>query len=142
LDAATEKPVSEKAQGQLQSIWKNLDAALTQSLEARMRDRLDGMQKLLTERKQKETGDIRAVLGELQTMIERELAEPEYRQLEIWSSSERDQLNRNEQALRLRLKQIPEEMEKEIAAIETRYADPKPRLFPVAVTFLVPEKYS
>lgn len=142
LNAATEKPVSEKAHGQLQFIWKNLDAALTQSLEARMRDKLDGMQKLLTERKQKESGDIRVVLGELQTMIERELAEPEYRQLEIWSSSERDQLNRNEQALRLRLKQIPEEMEKEIAAIETRYADPQPRLFPVAVTFLIPEKYS
>ena len=106
-----------------------------------MSDRLDGMQKLLVDRQNKETNDIRAVLGELKMMIERELAEPEYTQLEFWSTSERDQYNRNVQALRLRLKQIPEEMDKEIAAIVTRYADPQPRLFPVAVTFLVPEKY-
>lgn len=142
LDAATERPVSAKAQGHLQSIWSSLEPALLQSLEVRMRDRLDGMQKLLTERRQKESGDMRAVLGELQTMIERELAEPEYVQLELWSSSERDQYNRNLQALRLRLRQIPEEMEKETAAIARRYADLQPRLFPVAVTFLVPASLS
>ena len=142
LDAATDRPVSAKTQGHLQSLWGSLEPALLQSLEARMRDRLDGMQKLLKERRQKESGDIRAVLGELQTMIERELAEPEYTQLELWSTSERDQYNRNLQALRLRLRQIPEEMEKETAAIARRYADPQPRLFPVAVTFLVPEKFA
>lgn len=142
LDAATDSPVSEKTQGQFQSIWKDLEPSLAQAIEARMRDRLVGMQKLLSERRQKESSDIRAVLGELQTMIERELAEPDYKQLELFSASESDQYNRNLQALRLRLKQIPEEMEKEIAAIEIRYADPQPRLFPVAVTFLAPEKYA
>ena len=50
--------------------------------------------------------------------------------------------NRNLQALRLRLAQIPQELEKEIAATRRRYADPQPRLFPVAVTFLVPERFS
>ena len=113
-----------------------------QALEARMKDRLDGMQKLLAERKDKEISDISSVLGELESMIKRELADPEYQQLEIWSPSEREQYNRNVTALRLRLKQIPEEMDKEIAAIEQRYADPQPRLFPVAVTFLVPEKFA
>lgn len=142
LDAATETPVSSKTQGQLQSVWKALEPSLVQALEARMKDRLDGMQKLLADRQQKETSDIRTILGELQTMIERELDDPDYRQLELFSSSESDQYNRNLQALHLRLKQIPEEMKKEVAAIETRYADPQPRLFPVAVTFLVPKKYS
>jgi superfamily II DNA or RNA helicase len=142
LDAATDNPVSTKTQSQLQSIWNNMEASLVQALEARMRDRLDGMHKLLIEREIKETGDIRTVLGELQNMIQRELAEPDYKQLELFSASENDQYNRNLQALRLRLKQIPEEMEKEIAAIKMRYADPQPRLFPVAVTFLVPEKYA
>jgi hypothetical protein len=33
-------------------------------------------------------------------------------------------------------------MEKEIESVNKRYADPQPRLFPVAVTFLVPEKYA
>ena len=35
---------------------------------------------------------------------------------------------------------IPAEVERETAAIKSRYADPQPRMFPVAVTFLVPEK--
>ena len=35
---------------------------------------------------------------------------------------------------------IPAEIERETVAIKSRYADPQPRMFPVAVTFLVPEK--
>jgi hypothetical protein len=38
------------------------------------------------------------------------------------------------------LKEIPSEIERETAAIKARYADPQPRMFPVAVTFLVPER--
>ncbi|MBN1372591.1 MAG: DISARM system SNF2-like helicase DrmD [Anaerolineaceae bacterium] len=142
LETATHRSVSTKTQGHLQSAWATLEPSLLQALDARQRDRLDGMQKLLAERRAKEISDIRLVLGELRAKIERELDDPEYKQLEFWSTSERDQYNRNVQALRLRLKQIPEEMEKEIAAIEKRYADPQPRLFPVAMTFLVPEKYA
>lgn len=43
-------------------------------------------------------------------------------------------------ALRTRLQQIPEEIEQEKAVIRRRFADPKIRLFPVAVTFLIPER--
>jgi len=123
-------------------MWPKLETPLVQAMEARMKDRIESMQKLLEERKQKEIQDTRSVLNELKIMIERELAEPEYEQLELWSNSERDQYNRNVQALRLRLKQIPDELEKEIESVNKRYADPQPRLFPVAVTFLVPEKYA
>jgi len=142
LAAGTDQPVSAKMQAELSKLWDALEPSLMQALEARMKDRLDGMQKLLAERKQKEISDVRSVLGELETMIKKELADPEYQQLELFSTSEREQYNRNAQALRLRLRQIPDELEKEIAAIEMRYADPQPRLFPVAVTFLVPEKYA
>ncbi len=38
------------------------------------------------------------------------------------------------------LRAIPEEIEQETAAIRARFADPQPRMFPVAVTYLVPEK--
>jgi hypothetical protein len=41
---------------------------------------------------------------------------------------------------RRRLEQIPGEIEAEQAAIRDRFADLQPRLFPVAVTFLVPER--
>lgn len=142
LEAATGKEVSAKVKNELKAMWSKLETPLVQAMEARMKDRLDGMQKLLEERKQKEINDTREVLGELKKMIERELAEPDYKQLELWNNSERDQYNRNIAALQMRLKQIPEEMEREIEAVKQRYADPQPRLFPVAVTFLVPEKFA
>ena len=41
-------------------------------------------------------------------------------------------------ALRARRDRIPEEREKEIAAIESRYSDLSHRTFPVAVTFILP----
>ena len=46
----------------------------------------------------------------------------------------------NTQALRHRLVEIPGEIEAEQAAICARYADPEPRMFPVAVTFLIPAR--
>jgi len=107
LEAATDRLVSARTQEQLKSVWSNLEPALVQSLEARMKDRLDGMRRLLKEREEKEISDIRAVLGELEAMIRRELAEPEYQQLDLFTSSEREQYNRNVQALRMRLAQIP-----------------------------------
>ena len=140
LDNAGDLPGSQNVQEQLISVWPKISPSLLQALEARMRDRLYGMQRLLEERQTKEISDINAILTELQTAIEKELKEPEYRQLELWNTNEREQLSRNIQALRIRLEQIPEEREKEIIAIEERYADPQPRMFPVAVTFLVPEK--
>lgn len=144
LEAATSKSVSPKMQAELKGMWPKLEAPLVQAMEARMKDRLEGIQKYLEDRKRKDLDVIRAVLNELKMMIERELADPQYKQMELfqWDDSERDQYRRNEQALRLRLKQIPDELEKEIASVNKRYADPQPRLFPVAVTFLVPEKFN
>ena len=43
-------------------------------------------------------------------------------------------------ATRPRLGENPREIEKKTEAIRARFADPQPRMFPVAVTFLVPAK--
>jgi hypothetical protein len=43
-------------------------------------------------------------------------------------------------ALTERAEQIDAEIEQERANIRRRFADPQPRLFPVAVTYLVPER--
>ena len=55
---------------------------------------------------------------------------------------EREQVDRNRAALRARLRQIPDEMEKEVELIQKRYDVPQPRTFPMAITFLIPEKYA
>ena len=61
-------------------------------------------------------------------------------QLELFTTPEREQFERNRHALEARADQIPGEIERETAAIRDRYRDPRPRLFPVAVTYLVPER--
>ena len=105
-----------------------------------MEERVGSLSNLLADREQKEVADITAVLAELVQAIEGELAGPEYVQLELFTTSERDQYRRNVAALETRRAQLPVEIERETTQIRARYADPQPRLFPVAVMFLVPER--
>ncbi len=131
---------SETVRQTLLGLYPSLVPSLTQALEARMRDRIDGLQRKLGERAAKEAGDIRAILTELQQAIARELDEPEFVQLSLFEDYEQEQFRRNQESMRARLKEIPAEIERETAAIQARYANPQARLFPVAVTFLVPQK--
>lgn len=50
------------------------------------------------------------------------------------------QLQNNVDALRSRLSDIPAEVERETEAIQARFANRKEHLFPVAVTWLVPQR--
>jgi hypothetical protein len=117
--------------------------SLRSALEARMSDRTSGLQKALAERAEKEAADITAILTELQRTIEEKFDDPELEQMMLfddWADDERQQLERNMNALRARVREIPAEIERETAGIQARFADPQPRMFPVAVTFLVPER--
>ena len=73
----------------------------------------------------------------MRTVIWSELDE-QPRQLDL-KFDEEQQRQRNRDALAARLEEIPGEIEQERERILQRYADPVPRLFPVAVTFLLPE---
>jgi hypothetical protein len=116
--------------------------ALRAALEARMNDRTSGLQKALGERLEKEVGDIQAILTELKRTIEDKLDDPELKQMtfEGWADEEQQQLECNMTALRARVLEIPGEIERETEAIKRRFANPQPRIFPVSVTFLVPER--
>lgn len=142
LAAATDAGPSEPMRNRLLELWDRFALALGQSLEARMKDRTTGLQKKLVERADKEAADIRSILLELKKAIDTELAEPEYKQgfLPGMEPEENEQFERNKDFLRARTKAIPAEIERETAAIKARYANPQPRMFPVAVTFLLPEK--
>jgi superfamily II DNA or RNA helicase len=141
LDEATTEEAPDWLKGRLAELWPKYENSLMQSLEARMRDRTDGLQKALQERADKEVANITAVLEELQRSILEELKEPEIDlQLELFNDTERDQLERNLSSLRARVEQIPQEIEMEAATIRGRFRDPVPRLFPLAVTFLIPQK--
>jgi hypothetical protein len=140
LAAAQMREPAPDVRQRLAALWPTLAPALEQSLEARMNDRLKGLQSLLADREQKEVADITSILRELEQAIRQEVDEPQAIQLDLFSDGERDQYRRNVTALQARLAQIPGEIEQETAAIRTRFADPQPRLFPVAVVFLVPER--
>jgi len=58
----------------------------------------------------------------------------------LFATEEQERYDRNKDAMRARVNEIPEEIERETEAIRARFADPRARMFPVAVTFLVPEK--
>jgi hypothetical protein len=112
-----------------------------QSLEARVKERTAGLEKLLSERAEKEVADITSIMKELEKRITTELKNPENAQLVMeFNAPEREQFERNLHSLEARVRTIPAEIAKETAAIRQRFSNPQPRLFPVAVTFLVPAK--
>ena len=99
------------------------------------------LKKILSERVETEIQKLVAVLTELRNSIQKELAEPDYPvQLELFSTPEREQFEKNKDALRRRLEEIPAEIERETEAIRRRYSNPRPLLFPLAVTILFPQK--
>jgi asparagine synthetase A len=67
--------------------------------------------------------------------LEADLITPDQLQLDLGL----DNSDRSMEALRRRVDQIPNEIRAEHEQIDRRFAGPTPRLFPVAVTFLVPE---
>ena len=140
LAAATGEEPSEAVKRKLLDLWPRMAEPLHQALDARTKDRTDGLKKLLAERADKEVSDITAILTELETAIRGQLNDPDYQQsfLPGLAPVEQEQFERNVDALRRRLSEIPGEIEKETEAIRARFADPQPRMFPVAVTFLVP----
>jgi superfamily II DNA or RNA helicase len=141
LQAATPEPVPDAVCQSLVQLWDTYAEPLKASLEKRMGDRQEALQKQLVEREQQELKDIEAILTELQRSIEQELktaSQPQ--QLDLFSSLEKDQFERNRQGLQLRLEQIPAELAKEQDLIRQRYAQPTARLFPLAIAFLVPPK--
>ncbi len=140
LGAVLPGTVPEVMQQKLAQMWDRCESSLMQALEARKADRSTSLQQDLQNRADKEVADITAILTELQKSILSELQEPQVEQLEIFSNPEREQFERNMNSLKARAEQIPIEIEQETALIRKRFENPTARLFPLAVTFLVPQK--
>jgi hypothetical protein len=125
--------------GHLAARLETIRPQLLAALEARSRERAQSLSRTLVDRADGETQAITAVLTELRAAIQSELSPREELQLQLFNPDERRQLERDLEALRSRLERIPEDIERETAAIRRHYADPQPRLFPAAITLLVPE---
>lgn len=140
LAGAKEKEPSAAVQAKLLELYPTLTSSLASSLEARLKDRVSGLEKRLAERADKEAKDIESILTELKKSIEAELKSPVYIQPLLFDDPEQERFERNKDAMRARVKEIPEEITQETEAVRARFANPQARMFPVAVTFLVPDK--
>lgn len=143
VENATALPESgaSAATDQLRPLYDKAKDAIVTALETRSKDRLQFLENTLERRKQADVADITSVLADLEKAISREIADSKAVQLELWPEDERQQLRRDVEALRARLKRIPDERVQEIAAIENRYAGYQHRTFPVAVVFVVPQSW-
>lgn len=142
LEAMGDSLPSEAILASLPRHWESFAPALRKALEARKDDRLQTLSKQLNERMQSEMSDVRTVLEELAQAIQKELHAPEVLQpmLPGFSTTEREQFERDLNALHERLARIPEEIVHEQATVQARYGDLQARLFPVAICYLVPER--
>jgi len=140
LAGATTKEPSAAVKAKLLELYPLLTSSLAAALEARMKQMVDGLQKKLAERAEKEAKDIESILTELKRSIEAKLKDPAYIQPTLFDDPEQERFDRDKDAMRVRVREIPEEIKRETAAIRARFANPQTRMFPVAVTFLIPEK--
>ena len=123
------------------ALWIRAEAPALQALEARMQERTRNLQKFLDDRAEREVANVTAVIHELERSIRETLADKEDPQLQFdWSDTEKQQRERDIGGLRARLLELPNELARETEHLRGRYRDPQPRLFPVAVTFLVPPR--
>ena len=143
LQAVTHTPAPAAIEARFQALWNKQRDALLTALEARRVERTKNLEKNLEELAGKEVNKLRTVMTELQRAIQVELERKDGPQLMLDLGGDepgKQQRERDLAALRNRLKEIPGEIERESNYIRSRFANPSARLFPVAVTWLIPRK--
>lgn len=143
LQASTITPAPAAIEARFQALWSKQRDALLAALEARRVERTKNLEKNLDELAEKEVNKLRTVMTELQRAIQAELERKDAPQLMLDLEGDepgKQQRERDLAALRNRLKEIPGEIDRESNYIRSRFANPSDRLFPVAVTWLIPRK--
>ena len=144
LALALDTPVPAVLRDQLIPRFHASADALRAALQARAGDRARQLTATLAARAQEEQQHVAATLSELAATIRSKLSSEHGDQLLLFTgleldAGERQQAERDLRSLTARLDAIPEQIEAEQAAIARRYDEPAHRLFPAAVTLLVPE---
>jgi len=143
LAAATEVPAPPAIESRFQALWPKHHDALMNALDARKVERTKNLEKHLEELAEKEVNKLTTVMTELQRAIQAELERKDGPQMLLDLGGDepgKQQRERDLAALRRRFKEIPEEIQRESDHIRSRFANPAARLFPVAVTWLIPRR--
>lgn len=143
LEAATDTTIPSAIEARFQALWPKQRDALVASLEARRVERTKNLEKNLEELAEKEVNKLKTVMTELHRSIQAELERKDGPQMLLdlgGDDAGKKQRERDLDALRRRMKEIPDEIDRESDHIRSRFANPSARLFPVAVTWLIPRK--
>jgi hypothetical protein len=143
LRSAGDAPVEPEGLEEVIRWWESVVApGLTRALDRRSETVQDSKRRELTERAAAEADAVRSVLSDLRQQITTDLdklATERTEQLSLFTEPEREQSQRDLDALRRRLEEIPDEIEREVKAVRRRFTDPECHVFPAAVTILIPE---
>jgi hypothetical protein len=137
LGAASQQPPEGELRDQLTSVWQKVERDLTTALRKTAERANRQVARTLAKRCKEEVDAMTKVIQETEQGIRSALAHGDWAQPSLFEE-ERQQLHTNKDALEARLAQLPDLLESETDALRRRYADPTPRWFPAAVTFLVP----
>ncbi len=142
LEGATAEEPPPNTRANFAEVWPKISDRLRRELENRGKARVESLNGKLDLRASEEKKKIQEILTELKKSIETELDDPWWKQISLFEHTEleRRQLEDSVDSLRARLLQIPEEMQRESDLIDQRFADRQTHLFPVAVTWLVPQR--
>jgi len=134
--------VSIDAVRQITDHWSRLEEQVQANLRRRQADVFGGVNRTFDLRAREAAQSVADILNELKASIELLLESEEYEQLRLKldDDDERAQLRFDEDKLRRRVIEIPDEIEREAAAVRKRFEDPEPRMFPAALTLVIPER--
>jgi hypothetical protein len=144
LDQASDEAAPNAVHAELRAMWSTAAQPVRSALEARVRERTRTLESRMSARAEEDVARITAVLEQLAETIRSELTSAaEKKKLQQgefdFSREEAEQWDRNYDELERRLAAIPDEIEAEARRIRSTYSDPRPLLFPVSVTWLVPD---
>jgi Helicase conserved C-terminal domain len=140
LESAISTSAPKSIEERLAALWANNKQSVLAALEHRMNERTKNLETMLTAQAEQDVQKLTQVMTELERSIRAELKESENFQASLFDAEETQQWHRDLDALRRRVQEIPEELKRESEYLRSRYRAPRARLFPLAVTYLVPNK--
>jgi len=120
-------------------LWPKHYEQVDKFLTVRMQERTKNLQEKFNEKAEIEVGKMKGIFGELEKNIKAVLEEKEDPQLLLWTSDEKQQLERDRNSLSRKLSDIPSQIIAEERVLRSRFKSPVPRVFPAAVVYLVPD---
>ena len=129
---------------QIVSLWAKIEDQASQALTVRAKDVAKQKERALEQRRDKEIAGELAMGNELVASIRQaidDLDKPDYLQLSFGGvgSEEKQQFELDLEALRRRVTEIPDEIQRHAEILKKRYQTKGTRVFPVAITFVVPD---